>query len=663
MNKEKLFLPLFFIFLFIYEEFIFHLFVFENFTINFLYVILFSIPIGGVFYLLSNILKSKLNRIVTYFFTSLTLFLFIANFIYYKVYISIISIFSLLNGGQVLGFFGHILATMKNNWYVILLMLVPLILLITLDVMKKVNYRRISNIKKLIIIIGIILIQAGTLLSINLINDDEIYSNKNLYSNIHSPLLTADKFGLVTMFRLDCQRSIFGFTEKDLEISLPPVTDTNEDSSEEVGEEIIEVTYNKLDIDFESLINSESNETIKSMHSYFSTQNATNQNEYTGMFEGKNLVVFVAEAFSPMAIDKELTPNLYKLYSEGFQFDNFYTPLFPVSTADGEYISDTSLIPKEGVWSIYKINGNYMPYSYANAFENLGYSSRSYHNNSYNYYNRDTYLKTMGYDSYLACKNGLEKRINCKIWPQSDYEMVSTTIDDYINDEKFLAYYMTVSGHLEYTKYDNMMSYRNWNLVKDLNLSNAAKAYLACNIELDKAIGELIRRLEEAGKLQDTVITISGDHYPYGLTLEEVNELSSYTKDKDFEIHHMSFLVWNSEMENPIKVTKYSSSLDILPTVLNLFGIEYDSRLLIGSDILSDSMPLVIYSNRSFITDKCRYNSLTKEIIPNGDTTCTEEEIQTINAIIYNKFKYSKLILENDYYRTLYQELGWEIRQ
>ena len=79
MNKEKLFLPLFFIFLFIYEEFIFHLFVFENFTINFLYVILFSIPIGSVFYLLSNILKSKLNRIVTYFFTSLTLFLFIAN--------------------------------------------------------------------------------------------------------------------------------------------------------------------------------------------------------------------------------------------------------------------------------------------------------------------------------------------------------------------------------------------------------------------------------------------------------------------------------------------------------------------------------------------------------------------------------------------------------
>lgn len=304
-----------------------------------------------------------------------------------------------------------------------------------------------------------------------------------------------------------------------------------------------------------------------------------------------------------------------------------------------------------------------MPYSYANVFENLGYTSRAYHNNSYNYYNRDIYLETMGYDSYLACKNGLEKRINCKIWPQSDYQMVNTTIDDYINDEHFITYYMTVSGHLEYSKIGNMMVSWNWDKVKDLPLSNAAKSYLACNIEFDKAVGELINRLEQAGKLDDTVIAISGDHYPYGLTLEQVNELSDYQKDENFELHHMSFLLWNSEMENPIKIEKYSSSLDILPTILNLFGIEYDSRLLMGTDILSNSMPLVIYSNRSFITDKCRYNSLTKEIIPNGNSTCTEEEVNTINNIIYNKFKYSKLILENDYYRKLYQSLNWKINE
>lgn len=657
MKKNNLFLLIYFVLLFIYEEFIFHLFVFEKFTINFIYAILFSIPIGGLFYLLSNFLKGKWNRIPSYLFTILVIFLFIANFIYYKVYLSIISIYSLLNGNQVLGFMNHILMIAKNNWYVILFMILPLVFLIILDKTKKISYEKSDSVAKLIITIAIIIIQAFTLLSINIIKEEEIYSNKNLYSSIHSPLLTAEKFGLITMFRLDCQRSLFGFKEKEIEIEIPNTTTPSE---EEPKEE--EITYNELEIDWQQLIDNETNETIKSMHEYFSLQNPTNKNEYTAMFQGKNLIVFVAEAFSPMAINEELTPNLYKLYNEGFQFDNFYTPLFPVSTADGEYITDTSLIPKEGVWSIYRIKGNYMPYSYANVFEKLGYTSQAYHNNSYNYYNRDTYLETMGYDSYLACKNGLEKRINCKIWPQSDYEMVKTTIDDYINDDKFITYYMTVSGHLEYSKYDNMMASWNWDKVKDLNLSNAAKAYLATNIEFDKAIGELLKRLEESGKLNDTVIAISGDHYPYGLTLEQINELSPYPKDENFEMHHMSFLLWNSTMENPIKVEKYASSLDVLPTILNLFGIEYDSRLLIGSDIMSNSMPLVIYSNRSFITDNCRYNSLTKEIIPNGNTTCSKEEVNTINNIIYNKFKFSKLILENDYYRKLYQGLNWEIK-
>ena len=299
-----------------------------------------------------------------------------------------------------------------------------------------------------------------------------------------------------------------------------------------------------------------------------------------------------------MAIDEELTPNLYKLYNEGFQFTNFYTPLFPVSTADGEYIADTSLIPKEGVWSIYRIKGNYMPYSYANVFENLGYTSKAYHNNSYNYYNRDVYLETMGYDSYLACKNGLEKRINCKIWPQSDYQMVNTTIDDYINDEHFITYYMTVSGHLEYSKIGNMMVSWNWDKVKYLPLSNAAKSYLACNIEFDKAIGELINRLEQAGKLDNTVIAISGDHYPYGLTLEQVNELSDYQKDENFELHHMSFLLWNSEMENPIKI---DGRYNVNAVVLGLDTELTYEKLQTACNLLQDSNLMYIGANPDLV--------------------------------------------------------------
>ena len=306
-----------------------------------------------------------------------------------------------------------------------------------------------------------------------------------------------------------------------------------------------------------------------------------------------------------------------------------------------------------------KIKNNYMPYSYANAFKKLGYTTNAYHNHTYNYYDRDLYIKAMGYDSYLAKGNGLEKRMNCSRWPNSDYEMIKSTVTDYINDDNFVAYYMTVSGHLNYTTLGNYIANKNWDMVKDLPYSNKAKCYLATQIELDRAIEELINSLEKAGKLDDTVIAISSDHYPYGLTLSEINELSDYERDDTFEKYRMPFLLWNSEMEEPVKVEKLGSSLDILPTILNLFGIEYDSRLLIGTDILSDSDPLVIFSNRSFITDKGKYNAVKRSFTSFDNIKVDDKYIERINADIYNKYKMSRLILEKDYYGIL-KEKGIE---
>ncbi len=250
--------------------------------------------------------------------------------------------------------------------------------------------------------------------------------------------------------------------------------------------------------------------------------------------------------------------------------------------------------------------------------------------------------------------------MNTSRWPNSDYEMMQVTMDDYINNEKFLAYYMTVSGHLNYTLDGNAMVYKNWDLVKDLPYSHKAKSYIAANIELDKAIGEILSRLEQAGKLEDTVIVLSGDHYPYGLTLNEINEISTYERDDTFEKYHMPLLIWSGSMKEPIKVEKVGSSLDVLPTVLNLFGIEYDSRLLMGRDILSDEGNIVIFSDRSFITDKGRYNAVTEEFIPNEGVEVEEGYVENINAIIYNKYKMSRLILEKDYYNVLWNELGWK---
>lgn len=640
---KKLNLLIYYILFIVYEELVFSCIIFKTFPASFGLIILFSIPIAIVLNLITSVFKPKVNKIITYIITIALIIIFGAQIVYYSMYEAIISFFSMMHGGQVTEFMEVIIDVVLRNWYGILLFIIPLIILIILSKKKVITFEK-NSIKQIAIkITSVLIIQLIALLCVNFINTDDMYSNKNLYYNIHVPKVTANRMGLLTTMRLDLQRFIFGFEEK-LSVQTNAIPKEEEKDS-----------YNITYIDFDKLIKNEEDNTIKEMHKYFSSQEASKKNKYTGMFKDKNLIVLVGESFSSLAIREDLTPNLYKLYKEGFQFDNFYTPIFPVSTADGEYITDTSLIPKEGVWSFLRVAGNYMPYSYANVFEKQGYSSNAYHNHTATYYERDKYIETMGYNSYLAVGTGLEDRMDTSNWPNSDYEMVKNTVNDYINNEKFMAYYMTVSGHMNYTKIGNMMIYRNWDQVKDLPYSNKAKGYLAANIELDKAVGELLSRLEQAGKLEDTVIVISGDHYPYGLTLGEINELSTFERDDKFEKFRMPFLIWSGSMKGPIKVEKIGSSLDVLPTVLNLFGAEFDSRLLMGRDILSDSDSIVIFSDRSFITDKGRYNSLTEQFTPNEGVTVEEGYVDKINTIIYKKYQMSRLILENDYYKHVFK--------
>lgn len=641
---KKFSLLFYYILFIIYEELTLSCLLFGTFPSSFWLIILFSVPIAVVLNILSSIFKPKVNKIITYIITIFIVILFGAQIVYYSMYESILSFYSIVNGGQVTEFMDVIFDMILRNWYGIVLFVLPIIPLVILHKKKIIDFERQSLKQTLIKIGAVILVQIIAILCVNFINAKDIYSNKNLYYNTHVPKLATKRMGFITALRLDFQRFVFGFDEK-------LAVDVSAKNSKYLNDE-----YNVTNIDFDKLIEEEQDEEVKEMHEYFKNQEPSKKNEYTGMFEGKNLIVLVGESFSSLAIREDLTPNLYKLYNEGFQFNNFYTPIFPVSTADGEYITDTSLIPKEGVWSFKEIVGNYMPYSYANLFEKLGYSSNAYHNHTATYYERDKYINTMGYNSYLAVGTGLEDRMDTNKWPNSDYEMLNVTMDDYINNEKFLAYYMTVSGHLNYTKSGNAMTARNWDAVKDLPYSDKAKSYLAANIELDKAVGEIINKLQEAGKLEDTVIVISGDHYPYGLTLDEINEISTYERDNTFEKYHMPFLIWSGAMHEPVKVDKVGSSLDILPTVLNLFGVEYDSRLLMGRDILSDSEKVAIFSDRSFITDKGKYNAITGKFIANNGEKISDEYIKEMKNIVYKKYQMSRLVLEKDYYRKVFNK-------
>ncbi len=416
------------------------------------------------------------------------------------------------------------------------------------------------------------------------------------------------------------------------------------------GETDTDEPYNIMNIDFEALIANEKDKNLLDMHRYFSSVEPTKKNKYTGLFKGHNLIMITAEAFSSYAINPEITPTLYKMTREGFVFTNFYNPVWWVSTSDGEYVACTSLLPKSGVWSFYQSGKNFMPFVMGNQFKKLGYITKAYHNHTYTYYKRHISHPNMGYD-YKGMGNGLEAYVK-ETWPESDLEMIEATVGEYAGSQPFHAYYMTVSGHMNYNFFGNYIARKNKNFVDHLPYSDEAKAYLACNMELEFAVKALIEKLEAAGVIDNTVIAISADHYPYGLPKECIDELAGHEVESNFELHKSTFILWKKGM-SPVLISKPCSSLDIIPTLSNLFGLEYDSRLLMGRDILSDSPGLVIFSNRSWITDRARFNSITNTVEFYDGTENDPEYVKQINSIVAKKFEYSTRILDTDYYRKV----------
>lgn len=636
--KKKINIFYWWVFWILFLEYIYRIFIIKDFlNINTLIVTVFSFIFITLFSFVTNVFCEKANKIITVFLTIIITFFTLAQIVYYNFYNSIFSFYSLTTGtGQVLHFWSMIVEVIVRIWYIFALILIPVILFIIFN-NKIFEYKRNKGIILYTFIIGLIVSMLSSYVLIKKYDKGQLYSLNNLIYKTHAPMLTINKTGLLTMEVIDIYRYFFGFEEN---------FDIKNDEVKNVSKRI---EYNKLDIDFDKLIEESNDETIKSMHEYFSSLTPSEKNKYTGMFKGKNLIFITAEAFDTIAIDENITPTLYKIANNGFIFNNYYQPLYPVSTSDGEYMNVMSLIPKEGVWSFYKTSKNYMPFGIGNMFKKLDYNTYGFHNHNYNYYHREKSHTNIGL-TYYGCGNGLEKKMNCKHWPNSDFEMIKATTPYYLNDDKpFMTYYMTVSGHLNYNFSGNNMASRNKSKVKNLNYKDSIKAYYATQIEFDKAIEELLNELEESGKLDDTLIVIAPDHYPYGLTTKDMNTVSRIDRTDKFENYHTSLIMYNPKIENKV-VDKVISGIDILPTIYNLFGIDYDSRLLMGSDIFSNTEHIVILSDRSFITSKGKYNSITGEF---SNPNVSKEYIDNINKIINEKFKMSSLILEKDYYKEL----------
>lgn len=628
----------FIIFTLIYLEIILRISIFKNIHLSFLFTILFSISLGILIHLLTR-LFNKIINLVLYTISILIICLyFTIQILYYQFFKVFFTLYSAGNGSQITEFWKDIIILIQDNWIWIVLCFMPFLIFL-LYLKKKLKFKRIKPKRyfyHLSLSLFIFIIGYGLLY----IPSSSLNTPLDIYKERTMDEMSVDKFGLLTALRFDIHSLIFGKEEIDIDIQ-PPIDVVTKPT----------YTTQTMPIDFNQLINETENETIKNMHYYFQNITPTKKNEYTGMFKDYNVILLTCEGFSPYAIREDVTPTLYKIANEGFQFKNFYTPIWQVSTSDGEYVAMQGLIPKSGTWSFKDSAKNTLPFTLGKQYEKLGYVTKAYHNHSYKYYDRHLSHPNLGYD-YKGVGNGLNIKNQ---WPESDLEMMMQTVDEYINEDKFHTYYMTVSGHTNYTWNGNSMAAKNKDIVKDLPYSELAKGYIATQIELDRALEYLIGRLEEKGIADKTLIALSADHYPYGLPNENYNELANHSIEQNFELYENEFLIWSASMKEPIVVEKYGSSLDILPTLSNLLGLEYDSRLLMGQDLLSDSDPLVIFLNHSFITDKVMYNAKTNEAIWLNNTEPDQEYLKQINNIVKEKFKYSELILSNDYYKYIHK--------
>ena len=604
---------------------------------NIINISLYSIIISSFLSMISNIFNNKVNNIITAIILFIIGILFSIQSLFYKTFKVFFSLSNLGISDQLNSFMNQVFKVIFNNIIYIIIFMIPFILyLIFKNKLKVIKNDLVSY----IVYVSILLLFVPIFYVNVMLTKDKTNDLYYLYNKVNEVSLNINKLGVLNSYTIDLYRSINGFKESIENIEI-------KDNKEEIIEEK-EIVYlpNKLELSF----NNTNNNDIKLINEYIKSDLGTMKNEYTGIFKDYNLIYITAESFSQIGVSEELTPTLYKLTNSGFIFDNYYTPN-ALSTIGGEFQSLLGLYPDNDILSIWRSGNNYFPYGLGNIFKGLGYDTFAYHDNLYTFQDRHKYLKSQGFDNYLGCFNGLEKRMNCKSWPESDIDMFNVTLPDYINSEKFLAYYMTVSGHFEYTFSGNSIAYKNRNYVSNLNLGEKAKAYVATQIELDKALELLINKLSEANILDKTVIVLLADHYPYELDLNSVNSLSSYNRDEIVEVNHNSLILWNNKLEST-HITKPCMSSDVIPTVYNLFGIDYDSRLFTGRDILSTSDGIAIMRNRSFVTNRGTYFSNTNKFTGDAD----EEYIKSINALINNRLTISKLILKTNYYKYLFNK-------
>lgn len=627
----------------VYLEVVLHLCIYRQINERIVFPILFALSVGALLFALCSALPPRAGKWMLCLLLGLLTFYFEVQLVYNSIFGEFMALMQMFTGaGAITNFFKQTLYGIWQAMPMVLLLLVPAVVTIVLAAKNVFALPQLKWYRPVAALAAFVLLHCGTV-AVMAAGGDGPYTVYGLYTSAGTGTeVSVHNIGLLSTTRLECKYMLFpqeGQETAELTISLG-VPDYDLDPK----------AYNVLDLDFEALEDSTGNEALQALDRYFASEEATEKNEYTGLLEGYNLITICAESFSSRLIDPERTPTLYYLSTNGLIFENYYGT-YGSNTTNGEYTFCMGNYPdmsrSKAAASFFASQENYLPFCLGNEFLEQGYQTWAYHNYSGEYYSRRDTHPNMGY-TFQSAGDGLDIEIN---WPSSDLEMMEASMDDYLSsDQPFHAYYMTFSGHYQYD-WNNPMSLKNKAMAENLPYSEAVQAYIACNNELEKALTYLLDRLEEAGVADKTVIILTNDHYPYGLTIDQFSELAGEEIDETFEKYRNSFICYIPGME-PTTIDTYCSTVDVLPTILNLFGLPYDSRLLAGRDILSpQAYDMAVLSDQSFVTENYGFDAATGEVVVFTEGYEVDEtDLLQRQTIIQNQFQASLDVLNQDYY-------------
>ena len=678
MNKKptkKVYLPswLFIsVMILVYEAFLFFGTTDEVLLQRFAVIMAFALGLGTVISFLVSLLPAKAQKWTTLVVVSILAVLYIVQYFIFDAYQVFMTFEGIINGagGVATNYLDVVVSLVTRNLWKIILLLLPIFLYGKFVEIPKTRW--ITRICLFCVALSMYMLACGMVFMFQ-VDASRFTLDTSFDSSVQS-------FGLNVGLGMNLFQ---GNEEDELEFGeefYVPVTEApteapvqtepeNPSEAEEVTEAPTEPPRvyqpHSLGLDFAAMAEAEKKENIKKIHTYLSTISPAMENEYTGLFEGKNLILITAEAFSSYVVDEQRTPTLYRMMTEGIYFTDYYQPVWGAGTTGGEYSNLLSMIPFGSTKSMEEVVQQNIFHTMGKQLQAKGYASAAFHNNDYTYYNRHKTHTYLGYDIFIGEGNGMEEGIT-HMWPQSDEEMFQFTIPQYLDQQPFSLYYMTVSGHATYFPTSNAMARKNWSYVENMECSDVVKSYLACNMEVEHSMKFLLDQLEEKGIADDTVVVIATDHYPYGLAPSDtwgtkknyLAELMGGAYKTSIQRDKSALIIWSGCLEDmDLQVDDPVMSLDILPTLSNLFGLEYDSRLMCGRDVFSDQMPIALWVDGSWKTTKGVYDGKTTKFYPEEGVEVDQEYIKGINTLVRNKWNLSKAVTYNNYFDYINAEL------